>query len=125
MATTIDSAPPATGRLWPAGGLVAMAVPAAVRAEAPRMSAAVDLYWLPLGAGGHSVRVNGRIFEAVAARAGHRTACDLYHSALEVRVPDGRYVIEMTPVRDGSGAARGVAVQGPVGSRRAGGWRLF
>ena len=23
----------------------------------------VDLYWLPLGAGGHSVRLNGRVFE--------------------------------------------------------------
>ena len=28
----------------------------------------VDLYWLPLGAGGHSVRLNGRVYEAVAAR---------------------------------------------------------
>jgi hypothetical protein len=31
----------------------------------------VDLYWLPLGAGGHSVRLNGRLFEAVAARVQH------------------------------------------------------
>ena len=30
---------------------------------------AVDLYWLPLGAGGHSVRLNGRVYEAVAARS--------------------------------------------------------
>ena len=28
----------------------------------------VDLYWLPLGAGGHCVRVNGLVYEAVAAR---------------------------------------------------------
>ena len=28
----------------------------------------VDLYWLPLGAGGRSVRLNGRVFEALAAR---------------------------------------------------------
>jgi hypothetical protein len=27
----------------------------------------VELYWLPLGAGGHSVRSNGRVFEALAA----------------------------------------------------------
>src|SRR5687768_17071313 len=47
---------------------------------------AVDLFWLPLGAGGHSVRLNGRAFEAVAARAARRPVCDLYHSALEVRV---------------------------------------
>jgi hypothetical protein len=25
----------------------------------------VDLYWLPLGAGGHFVRLNGRIYEAL------------------------------------------------------------
>ena len=30
----------------------------------------IDLYWLPLGAGGHSVRVNGKVFEAVAAWLG-------------------------------------------------------
>ena len=48
----------------------------------------VDLYWLPLGAGGHSVRLNGRVYEAVAARrAGARR--DLYHSALVVRLPEG------------------------------------
>ena len=28
----------------------------------------VDLLWLPLGAGGHSVRLNGIVFEAVAVR---------------------------------------------------------
>ena len=49
----------------------------------------VDLYWLPLGAGGNSVRLNGRVFEAVAARLGRRPRCDLYHSALVVRVPRG------------------------------------
>lgn len=31
-------------------------------------AAAVDLYWLPLGAGGHSVRINGLVFEAVVSR---------------------------------------------------------
>jgi hypothetical protein len=51
--------------------------------------ATVDLYWLPLGAGGHCVRVNGRVYEALAARLQHRAPCDLYHSALEVRA-DGR-----------------------------------
>ena len=34
-----------------------------------RSEPGVDLYWLPLGAGGHSVRLNGRVFEA-AAQAG-------------------------------------------------------
>ena len=46
--------------------------------------ASVDLFWLPLGAGGHSVCLNERIFEAVVARLEKRDRCDLYHSALEV-----------------------------------------
>ena len=85
----------------------------------------IDLYWLPLGAGGHSVRLNGRVFEAVAARLDRRTARALYHSALEVRVPEGRFVIEMTPIPDGDGARRGVVAEGAVGSRRAGRFRIF
>jgi hypothetical protein len=85
----------------------------------------VDLYWLPLGAGGHSVRLNGRVFEAVAARLERRPACDLYHSALEVRVPEGRFVIEQAPVRDSNGSERGVVAEGAVGSRWAGRFRIF
>lgn len=85
----------------------------------------IDLYWLPLGAGGRSVRLNGRVFEAVAARVAGRPRCDLYHSGLEVRVPEGRYVIEMTPVPDDDGAARGVVAAGPVGARWASRFRIF
>lgn len=86
---------------------------------------AVDLYWLPLGAGGHSVRLNGRVFEAVAARLAHRTRCDLYHSALQVHVPEGRYAIEVTPVSSGDAAERGVVAGGAVGARAAGRLRIF
>jgi hypothetical protein len=89
------------------------------------LEAGVDLYWLPLGAGGHSVRLNGRVFEAVAARLERRSPCDLYHSALEVRVPEGRFVIEQAPVRDSSGSERGVVAEGAVGSRWAGRFRIF
>lgn len=87
--------------------------------------AGVDLYWLPLGAGGHSVRLNGRIFEAVAARLEGRSPGDLYHSALEVRVPEGRFVVEQTPVPDSNGGERGVVCEGAVGSRWVGRFRLF
>ena len=86
---------------------------------------AVDLYWLPLGAGGHSVRLNGRIFEAVVARLESRAPCDLYHSGLEVRVPEGRFVIEQAPIRDSNGGERGVVAEGAVGSRWAGRFRIF
>jgi len=87
--------------------------------------AAVDLYWLPLGAGGHFVRLNGRIYEALAARLQRRRACDLYHSALQVHVPEGTFVIEQTPVHDWSGERRGVVAEGSVGARWAGRFRLF
>jgi hypothetical protein len=89
------------------------------------MQPGVDLWWLPLGAGGRFVRLNGRMFEAVAARLERRAAADLYHSALVVGVPEGEFVIEMAPVRDGEGALRGVVSEGAVGSRWARSLRLF
>jgi hypothetical protein len=85
----------------------------------------VDLYWLPLGAGGHFVRLNGRIYEAVASRLQSRLACDLYHSALQVELAEGTYVIEQAPVHDWSGSERGVVAEGPVGSRGAGRFRIL
>jgi hypothetical protein len=88
-------------------------------------TAGVDLYWLPLGAGGHFVRLNGRVYEWVAARVERRPACDLYHSALQVEVPEGTFVIEQAPVHDWSGRERGVVAEGAVGSRWAGRFRIF
>lgn len=85
----------------------------------------MDLYWLPLGAGGHSVRLNGQIFEFLAARLQRRPPCDLYHSALVVRVPEGRFVIESAPVGRGDREARGVVAGGPVGTPLAGRFRIF
>jgi hypothetical protein len=89
------------------------------------METGIDLYWLPLGAGGHSVRLNGRVFEAVAALLQRRPPCDLYHSALVVRVPEGRFVIEQAPPRASDGGERGVVAEGAVGSRWAGRFRVF
>jgi hypothetical protein len=88
-------------------------------------AASIDLYWLPLGAGGHSVRLNGRLFEVVAAGLKRRPRCDLYHSALVVEVPGGHFVIEQTPVIDTHGLERGVVAQGAVGQRWAGLFRIF
>lgn len=86
----------------------------------------VDLFWLPLGAGGHFVRVNGRVYEYVVARSAHRPPLDLYHTALEVIVPEGRYVIENAwPIPDGNTASRGVTVEGPVWISRLGHFRPF
>jgi hypothetical protein len=86
---------------------------------------AVDLYWIPLGAGGHSVGFNGRVFEAIEAARRHRRRCDLYHAALVVELKGDRYTIEIAPSPDADEASRGVVATGAVGSRFAGWLRLF
>jgi hypothetical protein len=99
----------------------------AVRVARPRRALryGVELLWLPLGARGHSVRVGGKVYETVAALLGRRQMRDIYHSVLNVRVPEGRFVIEMGPVADVNGARRGVVVEGPVASVLAGRFRIF
>jgi hypothetical protein len=59
------------------------------------------------------------------SRLERRPARDLYHSALEIRVSEGRFVIEQAPVPRGDGARRGVAAGGAVGARWAGRFRIF
>ena len=85
----------------------------------------VDLYWLPLGAGGSFVRWNGRLYEAVVAARDRRPRRDLYHSALEVRTPGGRYVIESAPIRKADPPDRGVVAEGPVGISSLGRLAIF
>lgn len=77
---------------------------------------AIDLYWLPLGAGGNFVPLSGRVYEAIAAARQRRPRCDLYHSGLEITVPEGRYVIEQTPAR-ANGDERGVVGTGPIAAQ--------
>jgi hypothetical protein len=89
------------------------------------MTATVELLWIPLGEGQRVVRLSGHAFEVLSAIAQRRPACDLYHSALIVTVPDARYVIEMTPVPDGHGDRRGVVAEGAVGSKWLGKLRPF
>ena len=106
-------------QLEPTDAPVARLAPAAAEVK-------VELYWLPLGAGGWFVRLNGRIWEAMHALWERRRPLDLYHTALVVRVPQGRSVIEdCWPIPDADGPGRGVLVEGPVGSRRLGRWRAF
>lgn len=84
----------------------------------------IDLYWLPLGAGGRSVRANGLVFEAIAALLARRGRADLYHAALNVCVPEGRFAIEQAPAW-GERGERGVVACGAVGTRAAGRLPLF
>ena len=66
-------------------------------------AAAVLLYWLPLGAGGHVVRINGRLHEAFTARRERRPARDLYHSALEVYLGPEAFQLVCEGLRLGTG----------------------
>lgn len=93
--------------------------------ESERPMATVVIYWIPLGAGASVVRASGKVFEAVCSMLQRRHRSDLYHSALEVSLPEGRTVIEMAPVIDRHGDRRGASVHGPVGLRWLGWIRIF
>ncbi|HUG31763.1 MAG TPA: hypothetical protein VMM14_02630 [Acidimicrobiia bacterium] len=82
-------------------------------------SPGVYLYWIPLGAGGSGfVRLNGRIYEAISSRMERRAPHDIYHTAMVVHLPEGRFVVEtMWPQPDRDTVVRGVAVEGPVFAR--------
>jgi hypothetical protein len=77
----------------------------------------LDLFWLPLGAGGHVVRWNGRVYEWWSARREHRATVDLYHSGLMLCHDDITYAVEMGPAWNVSDKERGVVCEGPVGAR--------
>jgi hypothetical protein len=87
----------------------------------------IDLYWIPLGAGGNGfVRANGRLYEACKARLEKRRPLDLLHTALEVRTDRGRFVVENAwPSPDADTGSRGVLVEGPVFNRRLARFRPF
>ena len=85
----------------------------------------VDLYWIPLGAGAHVVRISGKVYEALLALVQRRPRRPLFHSALVVSTSEGRFVIEMTEIRDARGQERGVVAEGAVGTKWARRFRLF
>ena len=87
--------------------------------------AAVELYWIPLGAGGWFVKFNGVLFEAIKARIEHRARCRLLHAALIVRLGDDVYGLEQTPAWGRGRREREVVATGAVGVRRAGWTKLL
>lgn len=96
---------------------------AAVRAAAAE--AWLDLYWIPLGAGGQCVRWNGRVYERLLALRERRDPADLYHAALVLRLDAISYAIEMGPVWNVPDPERGVLREGPVGAAWLGRFRAF
>lgn len=94
---------------------------------ASRSDLGIYLYWIPLGAGGSGfVRLNGRIYEGIKALMERRSPVDLYHTALEARTDDGRFIVEtMWPSPGGDVSSRGVVAEAPVFARWMSGTRLF
>ncbi len=87
--------------------------------------ASIDLYWLPLGAGGHFVRLNGLVYEAlVAAQRAADALRPLPLRAGGARADGLRFVVEQAPAW-GVDGERGVVAEGAVGARAAGRFRLF
>ena len=88
---------------------------------------AVELYWIPLGAGpGNAlVRFSGRLYERLAAHRDGRPRQELFHTALRVRLGAESYVIEMAPVWSNSAEERGTVSVGPVGLPWLGRSRFF
>ena len=86
--------------------------------------ASIRLRWIPLGAGGHVVRWNGRVYEALKSFAERRPRRALLHTALEIVEDDEHIVVEVTPVPR-EPVDRGVVGEGPVGMRWLGRFRLF
>ncbi len=126
---TLPESQPSAEALWtkapsPCGGVRTRS---ASMTTLDRPSGKIDLYWIPLGADGSGfVRLNGRIYEGIKARLEHRRPLALFHTALQVHVPDGRFVVETMWPSPGRGvASRGVVVEGPVFNRRIARLRTF
>lgn len=85
----------------------------------------LDLYWLPVGAGGHCVRWNGRVYERLVALHERRPTQDLYHSAMQLHLDGATYTVEMGPVWNVDSPERGVVCRGSVGAAWLGRFRAF
>ena len=88
-------------------------------------TAHVDLWWLPVGAGGHVVIHTSRLWERWNAFRERRAPRPLFHAALEVHVDGRRIVIEMAPAWGSGSGSAGVVATGPVGARFLEALRLF
>jgi hypothetical protein len=71
------------------------------------------------------VRLSGKLYEALKALVEHRPRLDLYHSALQIWLPDDRFVIECAAILNLRGEERGVVAGGPVGMSWLGRFRHF
>ena len=87
-------------------------------------SAVAELWWIPVGAGGHLVIHTSRWWERWRAVRERRAARPLFHAALEIHDGGRRTVIEMAPAWGRGSGSAGVVATGPVGMRPLGALRL-
>lgn len=89
---------------------------------AGRPTSTIDLFWIPLGAGGSGlVRASGRLYESITAHRDGRRSMALLHTALQVHLPEDRFVVEtMWPSPDSDLESRGVVARGDVWGAVAG-----
>lgn len=85
----------------------------------------IRLWWLPVGAGGHVVIHTSRWWERWRSLREGRSPRPLFHAALEILVPDGRYAVEMAPAWGPGAGGPGVVATGPVALRALGRSRFF
>lgn len=93
--------------------------------EDQRRNAAAELWWIPVGAGGHVVIHASRWWERWRAVRERRAVHPLFHAALEIHVGGHRTVIEMAPAWGRGSGSTGVVATGPVGMRPLGVVPLF
>lgn len=84
---------------------------------------AIDLYWLPVGAGTHFQRASLLLYESILAAVQRRPRAVLCHSALKIEADGRPYTLELMPVPAHEEFAP--LLTGPVGSSIAGRLRLF
>lgn len=81
----------------------------------------VNLYWIPLGAGDHIVRVSGKLYEAFKGISERRPRAALYHSASEITLPGDRFHHRVGAYLGSPRTRTGCRSGRPVGGR-APGW---
>ena len=72
----------------------------------------IDLYWIPLGAGGNFVRLNGRVYEGLLAALQRRPRCEIYHSALVILAPGAPVCFEIDGWDPNTGTGWSVLAKG-------------
>ena len=88
-------------------------------------TAAVDLHWIPLGAGDAPSASTGGSSRPSKRRASIGSEAALYHAVLVVELTGDRYAIELAPSPDADGAGRGALVRALSGAVTSAGCACF